>query len=78
MNVQTNIENVDEARRQVTQHAMCARLEEQGSTIVVIYPLGSHPYIDAVRVNGSLRGKAWAFAQALTRMEKHWREGYPA
>ena len=78
MTVQANIEKVDAARRQVTQHAMCARLEEQGSTIVVVYPPGAHPYIDAVRVNGSLRGKAWAFGQAFDRMEKHWKEGYPS
>ena len=78
MSIQENIEKVNALRRRTSRHPMCAKLDETGSRVLVVYPPGAHPYLDAVRVDGSMRGKAWAFEQALDRMEKHWKEGFPS
>ena len=69
--IQENIARVDRGRRLVKEHCMAARVEEHRTHVLVIFPPGYFP--DGVRVT-TANGKAWAYDQALIRMERAWQE----
>lgn len=70
MTIQANIRRSKEALATVKAHPMALRVEITKGHLLVRYPEGFR--VDGLRVSMA-NGLAWACEQAVTRMEKHWR-----
>jgi len=73
--IQQNIDALDNARANVANHPMCAKLVEEPGRIIVFFPRGFA--IGAAQMRYAAEGvsKAQAFRLLLNTMEKYWNIG---
>lgn len=74
MNPAERIEAVQQARKAVEAHCMCARFEDLGGAYRVLYPEGFR--LDGVQAVYAQCGKAVALQRMLDAMERHWKEDF--
>lgn len=79
MTIKANIKRLDDAYQAVRGHCMCAKLEDDGVYIRVIYPAGDWPnQVQGVQCSyGGQICKAEALERIAARMESDWINSYP-
>ena len=64
-----NIYNKEQARRSLSNHPLAARIEDEGQTLLILFPAGSESVV-GLRCFNTYAG----MSVALRRLEQLWRE----